>query len=48
MFSFPFQVVGFVSGTFLKTVCVFQLKRFVSGCGFSVSVNFEQSRCWVF
>ena len=45
---FHFQVVGFVFGMFLKTVCMLQLRRSVSGCGFSVSVNFGQFRCWNF
>ena len=33
---------------FLETICMLQLRRFISGCGFSVSVNFEQFRCWIF
>ena len=35
-----FQVVDFVSGMFLKIVCMLQLRRSISGCGFSVSVDF--------
>ena len=45
---FHFQVVGFVSGMFLKTVCMLQLRRSVSNCRFFVSVNFGQFRCWIF
>ena len=37
-----------VPGSFLKIVCVLQFRRSVSGCGFSVSVNFKQFGSWVF